>query len=118
MFLKAYLNTSDRQLIERFNTDWSLQYFCGKVLAADQQIRDLTIMTRIRAYIEEHCHWEQIQEVLMDHWKQDVDNSHVLLMDATCYESYVRFPTDPNYSGNAASGCLKSNCSKNVNNWA
>ncbi|MDN3671449.1 transposase [Echinicola jeungdonensis] len=76
--LKAYLNTSDRQLIERFNTDWSLQYFCGKVLAADQQIRDLTIMTRIRAYIEEHCHWEQIQEVLMDHWKQDVDNSHVL----------------------------------------
>ncbi|MDN3671427.1 transposase [Echinicola jeungdonensis] len=78
MFLKAYLNTSDRQLIERFNTDWSLQYFCGKVLAADQQIRDLTIMTRIRAYIEEHCHWEQIQEVLMDHWKQDVDNSHVL----------------------------------------
>lgn len=95
MFLKAYLNTSDRQLIERFNTDWSLQYFCGKVLASDQQIRDLTIMTRIRAYIEEHCHWEQVQEVLMDHWKQDVDNSHVLLMDATCYESYVRFPTDP-----------------------
>src|SRR5690606_393767 len=27
-------------------------------------------------------------------WKRDVNNSHVLLMDATCYESYIRFPTD------------------------
>jgi len=32
--------------------------------------------------------------VLLDCWKRDVDNSHVLLMDATCYESYIRFPTD------------------------
>ena len=35
MFLKAYLNVSDRQLIERFNTDYSLQMFCGKLLAGD-----------------------------------------------------------------------------------
>src|SRR5690606_23120922 len=51
-------------------------------------------MTRVRKYIEEHCEWERIQEVLLDCWKRDVDNSHVLLMDATCYESYIRFPTD------------------------
>ena len=94
MFLKAYLNVSDRQLIERFNTDYSLQMFCGKLLAEDRQIRDTTIMTRVRKYIEEHCEWERIQEVLLDCWKRDVDNSHVLLMDATCYESYIRFPTD------------------------
>ena len=94
MFLKAYLNVSDRQLIERFNTDYSLQMFCGKLLAEDKQIRDTTIMTRVRKYIEEHCEWERIQEVLLDCWKRDVDNSHVLLMDATCYESYIRFPTD------------------------
>src|SRR5690554_5709788 len=94
MFLKAYLNVSDRQLIERFNTDYSLQMFCGKLLAEDKQIRDTTIMTRVRKYIEQHCEWERIQEVLLDCWKRDVDNSHVLLMDATCYESYIRFPTD------------------------
>jgi IS5 family transposase len=94
MFLKAYLNVSDRQLIERFNTDYSLQMFCGKLLAEDKQIRDTTILTRVRKYIEEHCEWERIQEVLLDCWKRDVDNSHVLLMDATCYESYIRFPTD------------------------
>ena len=94
MFLKAYLNISDRQLIERYNSDWMLQYFCGKVLADDQQIRDMTIMTRIRAYLEKHCEWEKLQEVLINHWKHDVSNTHVLLMDATCYESYIRFPTD------------------------
>lgn len=94
MFLKAYLNVSDRQLIERFNTDYSLQMFCGKLLAEDRQIRDTTILTRVRKYIEEHCEWERIQSVLLDCWKRDVNNSHVLLMDATCYESYIRFPTD------------------------
>ena len=94
MFLKAYLNVSDRQLLERYNTDWSLQYFCGKVLAENQQIKDMTIMTRIRAYIEKHCEWEEIQDVLISHWKHDVNNSHVLLMDASCYESYIRYPTD------------------------
>ena len=60
MFLKAYLNVSDRQLIERFNTDYSLQMFCGKLLAEDRQIRDTTILTRVRKYIEEHCEWERI----------------------------------------------------------
>lgn len=82
MFLKAYLNVSDRHLLERFNTDWSLQYFCGKVLAENEQIKDMTIMTRIRAYIETHCEWEKLQEILILHWKHDVNNSHVLLMPA------------------------------------
>jgi len=32
MFLKSYLDISDEKLIERFNTDWSLQLFYGKVI--------------------------------------------------------------------------------------
>lgn len=38
--------------------------------------------------------WQELQRVLINHWKRDMDNTHVLLMDATCYESYIRFPTD------------------------
>lgn len=94
MFLKAYLNLSDEKLIERFNTDWSLQLFCGKLLADHQQIQDKAILSRIRTYLAEHTDWQQLQEVLVQHWKQDMHNTHVLLMDATCYESYIRFPTD------------------------
>lgn len=94
MFLKAYLGLSDEKLIDRFNTDWSLQLFCGKLLEDNQRIKDKAIVSRIRTYIAEDADWQQIQEVLINHWKRDMNNTHVLLMDATCYESYIRYPTD------------------------
>ena len=94
MFLKAYLRISDEKLIERFNTDWSLQIFCGKLLRDDQKIRDKAIISRIRSYLSEHVDLFYLQDILIQHWKRDMNNTHVLLMDATCYESYVRFPTD------------------------
>lgn len=94
MFLKAYLDISDEKLIERFNTDWSLQLFCNKLLKDNERIKDKAIVSRIRSYMADHTDWEQVQEVLIRHWKRDMSNTHVLLMDATCYESYIRFPTD------------------------
>ena len=94
MFLKAYLKISDQKLIERFNTDWSLQIFCGKLLTDEQKIRDNAIVSRIRSYLAEHVDLYQLQDILVRHWKRDMNNTHVLLMDATCYESYLRFPTD------------------------
>lgn len=94
MFLKAYLSLSDEKLIERFNTDWSLQLFCGKLLQDGEMIRDKAILSRVRTYVAENADWQQMQKVLLDHWKQDMNNTHVLLMDATCYESYIRYPTD------------------------
>lgn len=94
MFLKAYLHSSDEMLIRRFNTDWSLQIFCGKLLADNEKIRDKAIVSRIRSYIGEQADWQEVQATLIDYWKRDMDQTHVLLMDATCYESFIRFPTD------------------------
>lgn len=94
MFLKSYFDLSDEKLIERFNTDWGIQLFCGKVLKENQMIKDSGIIGRIRGYMARHADWEKVQEVLLGHWKRDVSNTHVLFMDATCYESYIRFPTD------------------------
>lgn len=94
MFLKSYLNLSDEKLIDRFNCDWSMQMFCGMLLAKDEQIRDKSIMSRVRSCLAEKVDWQQVQSVLINHWKSDINNQHVLLMDATCYESYIRFPTD------------------------
>lgn len=42
----------------------------------------------------DHIDWQQLQQVLINHWKREIDNTDVLLMDAICYESYIRFPTD------------------------
>ncbi|HYG39619.1 MAG TPA: DDE transposase [Cytophagales bacterium] len=94
MFLKSYLGLSDEKLIERFNTDYSLQIFCGKLLNINEIIKDKGIVSRIREYIADHADWQEVQWVLIDHWKRDMSNCHVLLMDASCYESYIRFPTD------------------------
>ena len=69
-------------------------YRGGKLLKDNQRIKDKAIVSRIRSYIAEHTDWQQLQGVLINHWKRDMNNTHVLLMDATCYESYIRFPTD------------------------
>jgi len=39
-FLKHYLCLSDELLIQRINTDWSMQYFCGIQLKPNEVIRD------------------------------------------------------------------------------
>lgn len=57
MFLKAYLNISDEKLIDRFNTDWSMQLFCGKLLKDNERIKDKAIVSRVRSQIAENCDW-------------------------------------------------------------
>ena len=37
---------------------------------------------------------DSLQEVLASHWKPYLENLHVCMTDATCYESHMRFPTD------------------------
>ncbi|MCG8318437.1 MAG: hypothetical protein MI921_02945 [Cytophagales bacterium] len=82
MFVKVYPNLSDENLIERFNSDWGLQLFCGKLLSDNQQIRDKAIVSRVRSYLAEYADWQQLQGMLVKHWKRDMNNTHVLLMDA------------------------------------
>ncbi len=94
MFLKHYTGLSDEKLIERFNTDWGMQLFCGTLLCDNERIRDNAFVSRIRSYIARHTCPEKIQSCLFSSWKGELKDSNVLLMDATCYESYIRFPTD------------------------
>lgn len=94
MFLKHYTNLSDRQLINHLNTNWAMQFFCGIQLKEDEMIKDKGMPSRIRGFIAEHVDIEDIQKVLIDNWKDDMNNLHVQLNDATAYESYIKFPTD------------------------
>lgn len=94
MFLKAWTGLSDEKLIDRLNTDYAMQLFCNMLLPEHELIRDKDIVGRVRGLIAKHADWGQVQRVLLGSWKQDIENTHLLLMDATCYESYIRFPTD------------------------
>jgi transposase, IS5 family len=94
LIAKHYLQLSDSLLIERLNTDWSLQLFCGIRLRADERIRDEDLPGRWRRYIGRYLDIDQWQLTLASSWKDQIHQSHVALTDATCYESYITFPTD------------------------
>jgi len=94
MFLKAYLGLSDQKLIERINTDWAMQFFCGIQLKEDQSIKDIGMPSRIRIFLAEHLDIEKFQAVLLKNWTPDMEDLGVMLNDATAYESYIKYPTD------------------------
>jgi transposase, IS5 family len=92
MILKHYLGLSDELLIERLNTDWCMQYFCGLQLGV-RKIKDKNLVSWWRAYLGHHLQIAELQSVLIENWKPYMEQTHVTLMDATCYESHLRYPT-------------------------
>lgn len=94
MFLKHYTGLSDEKLLERFNTDWAMQMFCGALLSDNEAIRDNSFVSKIRDYLAHNVDMAAVQKVLVSAWKDEIPDKNAVLMDATCYEVYIRFPTD------------------------
>jgi len=92
-FLKAYVNCSDEKLRHRINTDWALQFFCGISIGPNEEIKDPNLIWQIRKLVAAHLDVESFQKILMGCWKADMNDTQTGLSDATCYESYVKFPT-------------------------
>ena len=92
--LKSYLGLSDEKLIDRINSDWVLQYFCGIQLKTGQWIRDKDYVGRWRRYLAKHIDYSVFQKTLATHWSDFIQRPAVVMMDATCYESHLRYPTD------------------------
>ncbi|MFH0895081.1 MAG: transposase [Bacteroidota bacterium] len=94
MFLKSYTKSSDEKLIERLNTDYSLQLFCGIYLMPGEKIKDVKLPSKIRCELAGKLGIHSCQKALAAHWKPWLDNTSVLLEDATCYETDMRPPTN------------------------
>jgi|GEM_PF-3874978 len=99
MFLKHYTGLSDKELVDRFSTDWGMQLFFGVLLAENESIKDNSFVSRIRSCLAKHVSLEQMHQKMLEKWKPNLENSHVMLADATAYESYIRYPTDPGRAG-------------------
>lgn len=93
-FLKHYLQLSDELLMQRINTDWSMQLFCGILLRADEKIRDMNLPSWWRSYIGSHLNIDEMQKEFALHWNSFMEHTGVGMQDATCYESRISFPTD------------------------
>lgn len=95
MFLKHYFDVSDDQLLERLSTDWAAQLFCGISLTKEDTIKDSTLVSRVRSELGRHPYLCQaLQKTCLSHWVGEIKMPGRRLVDATCYESYIRYPTD------------------------
>lgn len=94
MLLKSYTGLSDRHLIEQLNGNIHFQLFCGILIDPSHPLTNYKIVSAIRQELAEKLDVESLQVVLAKHWRPYLDNLHVCMTDATCYESYMRHPTD------------------------
>jgi hypothetical protein len=93
MFLKAYSGLSDRKLIEHLNGSIQYQMFCGIILGPEK-LPDFKIVSKIRSELSKKLYVSTTQQVLANAWKPYIKQPNVVLEDATCYESYIRNPSD------------------------
>ena len=93
MFLKSYVGCSDRKLISHLNGNIDFQMFCGIFLGPDR-ISNYKIVSEIRCRLARHLDIKSLQEALAESWKPYLSDTNVMLEDATCYETSMRYPTD------------------------
>ncbi len=94
MLLKSYTNLSDQDLISQLNANIHYQFFCGVRINPLNPLSNFKIVSDIRCEIACKMDIDALQSILSKHWKPYLENTSVLMTDATCYESSLRFPTD------------------------
>ncbi len=94
MILKSYTGLSDRHLVEHLDGNIHYQMFCCIMIDPSFPITNYKIVSAIRNEIASRLDIDSLQEILASHWKPYLENLHVCMTDATCYESHMRFPTD------------------------
>jgi hypothetical protein len=93
MFLKSYTGLSDRKLYEHLNGSIQYQLFCG-IFLGPEKLADFKIISKIRTELARKLNIRDIQDILAKAWKPYMENTNIVLEDATCYETYMRFPTN------------------------
>lgn len=93
MFLKHYACCSDRRLVEQLNGNIEYQFFCGIHLGG-QRLVNYKIVSEIRCELAKNLDVDKVQRTLFGSWSPYMTDKHSIVMDATCYESEVRYPTN------------------------
>lgn len=83
MVLKAYTNLSDPDLISQLNANLHYQLFCGVRSNPLHPLDNFKIVSEIRCEIGRKLDIHKAQQLLARHWKPYLENTHVLMTDAT-----------------------------------
>ncbi len=93
-FLKSYTGLSDKQLMERLNADYQFQFFCGLYISPEQPLANFKIISEIRTELGKKLDIAAAQKSLADYWKPYIKDPKIMMEDATCYETWMRYPTN------------------------
>jgi hypothetical protein len=94
MFLKHYSCCSDERLMEQINGSLHCQIFCDILLSPWQVMGNYKIVSQIRCELARQLDLKSVQKVLATHWRPWLGELSQATVDATCYESEVRYPTN------------------------
>jgi hypothetical protein len=93
MFLKSYVGCSDKKLIIHLNGNIDFQLFCG-IFLGPERISNYKIVSEIRCELSRRLDIKILQSVLAGYWKPYLKDPNIMLEDATCYETSMRYPTN------------------------
>lgn len=93
MFLKHYGCCSDRRLMEQLNGNLDWQFFCGIYLGTER-LDNFKMISEIRCELAKKLDMDKVQQAFYGHWSPYMEDKGCITMDATCYESHLRYPTN------------------------
>jgi hypothetical protein len=93
MFLKSYVGCSDKKLIIHLNGNIDFQMFCG-IFLGPERVSNFKIISEIRCELSKRLDIKILQSVLAGYWKPYLKDPNIMLEDATCYETSMRYPTN------------------------
>lgn len=93
MFLKHYGCCSDRRLMEQLNGNLDWQFFCDIYLGADR-LDNFKMISEIRCELAGKLDMDKVQRAFYGYWSPHMKDKDSITMDATCYESHLRYPTN------------------------
>lgn len=92
MFLKHYSCCSDRKLLEQLNSNLDYQFFCDISLGFER-LTNFKIISQIRCELAESLDIDSLEKILYNRWSDYIDSPQQITVDATCYESELRYPS-------------------------
>lgn len=93
-FLKSYTGLSAPKLMDALNANIHYQIFCGIRIRSDYPMTNYKLIDSILLELSTRLRIQEQQKVLADMWMPYMKNLDTVYTDATCYESWMRYPTD------------------------
>ena len=95
MFLKMKTQMSFPKLMEELNGNIHYQMFCDILIDPAHPLTNYKLLDAIAAELAGNLKIQELQTILAKWWKRYMKNQDTMYTDATCYESEMRYPTDP-----------------------